>query len=111
MFYLALGFSKEDPRDARYSSRYYRIGPPPIVGPLLTGLGCFCLPNVLSQQRLRVVDAKVCWGATPGEGCKQWLHCRGGEEILVHEIHTEPAAGYRQCARSAEKRAGGGFGN
>src|SRR5215203_2689588 len=83
MFYLALGFSKEDPRDARYSSRYYRIGPPPIVGPLLTGLSCFCLPNVLSQQRLRVVDAKVYWGAAPGEGCKQWLHCRGGEEILV----------------------------
>src|SRR5215203_132684 len=94
---------EEDPRNVRYPSKCYRVGPPPVVGGPLAGLSHFSIPAVLAQQRLRIVNAETSRGTALGEGCQKWPHRRRVEEIPVHEIQAEKAARYGQCPRHLEK--------
>src|SRR5215217_6216369 len=92
---------EEDPRNVRYPSKCYRVGPPPVVSAPLAGLSHFGIPALLAQQRLRIVNAEASRGTAPGKGCQKWPHRRRVEEIPVHEIQAEKAARHGQRTHDA----------
>jgi hypothetical protein len=106
---VAPGSYEEDSRNTWSPPKRYRVGPPPVVGTPLAGLGRFRRPAVLGQQCLRIVDAEASRGTAPGEGCQKWQHYRRGQKVTTHEICAEETARYRQCTCGAQEISDGGF--
>jgi hypothetical protein len=84
------------PGNAWHLPRRYRVRPPPVVGPLLAGLGYVRLPAVFSKQSLRIVGSEAPYNTTPGEGCQQRPHHRGVQEISTHKVRAEPTVRRRK---------------